>query len=226
MRIGASNLFEVASRLESVSQVGDHNTFGPKARILGPKLSVGSFVSVGAGVTVSRDSGPLAGLRSTGTAAKGQGGEEEDWDMLLELDAGAPHEEIASGKVGQQQQLRIPPSAQAHSLHHRASAASGLSSTTSTIPEETSEDEDQNDDHASSGQTSTADAVEPDSIPDKTTLFLSCSTSSHDPDHAGATIRSQPWSGQGFGQDEALHAKHLEYLRETIPRGHKLRSII
>lgn len=33
------------------------------------------------------------------------------------------------------------------------------------------------------------------------------------------------WSGDGMGQHLALHAKHLQYLRDTIPRSHKLRVI-
>lgn len=33
------------------------------------------------------------------------------------------------------------------------------------------------------------------------------------------------WSGEGVGQQLALHAKHLVYLRDMLPRAHKLRIV-
>lgn len=41
----------------------------------------------------------------------------------------------------------------------------------------------------------------------------------------GADSKRRLWSGQGAQQQAALHAKHLEYLRDAIPRAHKLKII-
>ncbi|SNX84906.1 related to Dynactin 6 [Melanopsichium pennsylvanicum] len=48
------------------------------------------------------------------------------------------------------------------------------------------------------------------------------------PDHTvvyGADSKRRLWSGEGVHQQAALHAKHLDYLRDTIPRVHKLKII-
>ncbi|PWN42477.1 hypothetical protein IE81DRAFT_124391 [Ceraceosorus guamensis] len=42
---------------------------------------------------------------------------------------------------------------------------------------------------------------------------------------AGGDCRMRLWSGNGIRQREALHAKHLEYLRETFSKAHKLKVI-
>lgn len=49
-------------------------------------------------------------------------------------------------------------------------------------------------------------------LPDQTVVF-------------GADNRRRLWSGEGAQQQAALHAKHLEYLRDAIPRTHKLKII-
>lgn len=49
-------------------------------------------------------------------------------------------------------------------------------------------------------------------LPDQTIVF-------------GADNRRRLWSGEGAQQQAALHAKHLEYLRDAIPRTHKLKII-
>lgn len=41
----------------------------------------------------------------------------------------------------------------------------------------------------------------------------------------GADSKRRLWSGEGAQQQAALHAKHLEYLRDAIPRVHKLKII-
>lgn len=41
----------------------------------------------------------------------------------------------------------------------------------------------------------------------------------------GADNKRRLWSGEGAQQQAALHAKHLEYLRDAIPRVHKLKII-
>lgn len=41
----------------------------------------------------------------------------------------------------------------------------------------------------------------------------------------GAASEHRTWSGEGIGQQLALHAKHLVYLRDQIPKSHKLRVI-
>ncbi|CDR88544.1 related to Dynactin 6 [Sporisorium scitamineum] len=41
----------------------------------------------------------------------------------------------------------------------------------------------------------------------------------------GADNKRRIWSGEGAQQQAALHAKHLEYLRDAIPRVHKLKII-
>ncbi|PWN51302.1 trimeric LpxA-like protein [Violaceomyces palustris] len=51
-----------------------------------------------------------------------------------------------------------------------------------------------------------------ESIPDRTVVF-------------GIQAKRRLWSGEGLKQQAALHAKHLEYLREAIPRSHKLKII-
>lgn len=57
-------------------------------------------------------------------------------------------------------------------------------------------------------------------IPSHSTLFLSSTASSP------SDIRSRVWSGEGSGQGKAFHQKHLEYLREMIPRGNKLKMFV
>ena len=49
-------------------------------------------------------------------------------------------------------------------------------------------------------------------LPDQTVVF-------------GADSKRRLWSGEGAQQQAALHAKHLEYLRDIIPRTHKLKII-
>ncbi|WFD24537.1 hypothetical protein MEQU1_003239 [Malassezia equina] len=39
----------------------------------------------------------------------------------------------------------------------------------------------------------------------------------------GAEAAQRTWSGDGIGQQLASHAKHLQYLRTTLPQHHKLR---
>ncbi|PWZ00227.1 trimeric LpxA-like protein [Testicularia cyperi] len=51
-----------------------------------------------------------------------------------------------------------------------------------------------------------------DELPDRTVVF-------------GADCKRRLWSGEGAQQQAALHAKHLEYLRELIPRVHKLKIV-
>ena len=41
----------------------------------------------------------------------------------------------------------------------------------------------------------------------------------------GAHAARRTWSGEGVAQRLALHAKHLQYLRDTLPHAHKLRLI-
>ncbi|ORY92953.1 trimeric LpxA-like protein [Leucosporidium creatinivorum] len=57
-------------------------------------------------------------------------------------------------------------------------------------------------------------------IPSHSTLFLSSTASSP------SDIRTRVWSGEGSGQGKAFHLKHLEYLREMVPRGNKLRMFV
>jgi dynactin-6 len=49
-------------------------------------------------------------------------------------------------------------------------------------------------------------------LPDQTVVF-------------GHNNQRRLWSGEGVQQQEALHAKHLEYLREVIPKLHKLKIV-
>lgn len=51
-----------------------------------------------------------------------------------------------------------------------------------------------------------------DELPDQTVVY-------------GADSRRRLWSGEGAQQQAALHAKHLEYLRDAIPGAHKLKII-
>lgn len=41
----------------------------------------------------------------------------------------------------------------------------------------------------------------------------------------GLNSEHRVWNGDGVGQQAALHAKELVYLRDTIPKAHKLRII-
>lgn len=49
-------------------------------------------------------------------------------------------------------------------------------------------------------------------LPDRTVVY-------------GGDNRRRLWSGEGVKQQAALHAKHLDYLRDTIPSAHKLKII-
>lgn len=42
----------------------------------------------------------------------------------------------------------------------------------------------------------------------------------------GAECNKRLWSGEGIGQSKALHVKHLEYLREMLPKSNKLRMFL
>lgn len=50
------------------------------------------------------------------------------------------------------------------------------------------------------------------SITDRTVVF-------------GEHATRRTWSGEGVAQQLALHAKHLQYLRDTLPHAHKLRLV-
>jgi dynactin-6 len=39
----------------------------------------------------------------------------------------------------------------------------------------------------------------------------------------GAECRRRTWSGEGSAQAKSLHSKHLDYLRETLPKYNKLK---
>lgn len=51
-----------------------------------------------------------------------------------------------------------------------------------------------------------------ETLPDQTVVY-------------GADSKRRLWNGEGAQQQAALHAKHLEYLRDAIPRLHKLKII-
>lgn len=51
---------------------------------------------------------------------------------------------------------------------------------------------------------------EPTELPERTVVY-------------GADAAQRTWSGDGIGQQLATHAKHLHYLRMTLPQHHKLR---
>lgn len=51
-----------------------------------------------------------------------------------------------------------------------------------------------------------------ETLPDRTVVF-------------GADSRRRIWSGEGAGQARALHVKHVNFLREMIPRHLKLRLV-
>lgn len=53
-----------------------------------------------------------------------------------------------------------------------------------------------------------AESVE--TLPDFTVVF-------------GDENKRRKWTGEGKGQIKALHAKHLQYLAETLPKYHKLK---
>lgn len=50
-----------------------------------------------------------------------------------------------------------------------------------------------------------------ETLPDNTQVF------------GGTEARRRLWSGEGSGQARAFHEKHLAYLRETIPKGNRLK---
>ncbi|KAK4049084.1 hypothetical protein OIO90_005554 [Microbotryomycetes sp. JL221] len=58
-----------------------------------------------------------------------------------------------------------------------------------------------------------ADNVAVETLPDYTQVYSSDN-------------KRRTWSGEGSAQARALHAKHLAYLRETLPRYHKLKMFI
>lgn len=49
-------------------------------------------------------------------------------------------------------------------------------------------------------------------LPDRTVVY-------------GSENRRRLWSGEGVKQEAALHAKHLDYLRDAIPSAHKLKIV-
>lgn len=51
-----------------------------------------------------------------------------------------------------------------------------------------------------------------ENLPDRTVVY-------------GSDSKRRLWSGEGAQQQSALHAKHLEYLRDAIPRVHKLKIV-
>lgn len=74
----------------------------------------------------------------------------------------------------------------------------------STEPSSTAEDQDPSrpSEKATSQTSVSMSADEIETLPDRTVVF-------------GAEAKRRIWSGEGSGQARALHAKHLEYLRET-----------
>lgn len=39
----------------------------------------------------------------------------------------------------------------------------------------------------------------------------------------GAECRRRKWSGQGQAQARSFHSKHIDYLRDTLPKFNKLK---
>ncbi|PWN96927.1 trimeric LpxA-like protein [Tilletiopsis washingtonensis] len=68
--------------------------------------------------------------------------------------------------------------------------------------------------HGDEGEEVQADAPREERLPDHSVIF-----------GTGAQPQRRLWSGEGVQQQAALHAKHLEYLRQNIPQQHKLRMI-
>lgn len=64
-----------------------------------------------------------------------------------------------------------------------------------------------------SASTFESEILEPTVIPDWTVVF-------------GERSERRTWSGEGAGQARALHAKHLAYLSETLPKFHRTRSTV
>ncbi|WFD32418.1 hypothetical protein MSPP1_003465 [Malassezia sp. CBS 17886] len=58
------------------------------------------------------------------------------------------------------------------------------------------------------GMTVAVRIAAPETLPERTTTF--------------ADGQRRLWSGEGVGQQLALHAKHLQYLRDELPKTHKL----
>ncbi|CAO1635477.1 unnamed protein product [Parajaminaea phylloscopi] len=90
-----------------------------------------------------------------------------------------------------------------------ATRMSRQASSTYPIPEEPEDDSI----GADGGQAET-DKESIEAIPDHSIIFGS------------GPHKRRLWSGEGAGQDAALHAKHLDYLRQSIPRVHKLRVVV
>ncbi|KAG0150391.1 hypothetical protein CROQUDRAFT_72944 [Cronartium quercuum f. sp. fusiforme G11] len=58
-----------------------------------------------------------------------------------------------------------------------------------------------------------SEVIEPTVLPDWTVIF-------------GERSERRTWSGEGAGQARALHAKHLVYLSETLPKFHRTRTSV
>ncbi|EPQ26915.1 uncharacterized protein PFL1_05550 [Pseudozyma flocculosa PF-1] len=71
---------------------------------------------------------------------------------------------------------------------------------------------DEDGEEARQASAASADEAKFESLPDRTVVF-------------GHSASRRQWSGEGVKQQAALHAKHLEYLRDMIPKAHKLKII-
>ncbi|CAO1613622.1 unnamed protein product [Sympodiomycopsis kandeliae] len=201
----------IINRRRETLRIGSENLFEVgcriEARSIGDhntfeaRCKVPSNIAIGSFCTVSARSTVLPRSDWSSSSADGNTGtglaSHEDLDALLNDET--LDETMQDARVGIES-------------HQRADTAT---SATLTIPEESEEEASEvadSDGNAEAGRR-VDDPSHFETIPDNTIIF------------AGGTQRKK-WSGQGTVQMQALHAQHLDYLREAIPRVHKLKKII
>lgn len=188
----------ISRRRPQLMRIGAGNLFEVGCRIespsigdhntFQPKCRVSSDVVIGSYTTVSAK---CVVLRDSTTMAT-----QQSLGDLLARDIDAETEETGEDD-GFTTAIAVPTP---------SSVAAQTSATIdTTIPEEPEEEHTNETSTTSVGAgagTRTVDLpVPPETIPDHTVIF-------------GDGQRRHQWSGQGVGQMEALHAKHLDYLRE------------
>ncbi|PWN22113.1 hypothetical protein BCV69DRAFT_281115 [Microstroma glucosiphilum] len=226
LTIGVGNLFEVGSRVEmlkgGVVRIGDWNSFEIKARVIARRgeIKLGDWCKVGVGVCLEDDRpGMGAGAKPT----------QEELEAALRVGLDEDEEgpegagRVSEGEGGEadlakkMSRLALP----AQTLSRRPSASSVA---TTPIPEEDEEGSGEPTSTAppsldNNTATATNDPAPSLAIPNYSVLH------SAEPGSDGRAWKTRQWSGEGIVQDEASFTKHLEYLREVLPRQNKLRKI-
>ncbi|GAA5825197.1 hypothetical protein JCM10212_004423 [Sporobolomyces blumeae] len=216
MVIGDSNLFEVGARIESPS-IGSHNSFGIRSRI-SPHVSVGSHCSIGPGCIVLPSPFPLPlplppspstqvdDDDTPGDPARLSSSNDDAAASRIASALDSPTPTNRTGEARTAGTTTLPPPSAPRPLESLANYTHVFGS----------ENRRRTVDPRRSSTTGSGRANVLSEVGDR-------GAEGTEGDDEEARTNGTPTERQGQVQARALFVKHWEYLRETLPRYHKLK---